>query len=126
MSELHWLSAAEAARAFAARRLSPVELLTALLARIERLDPTLHAFTRLDADAAMDAARAAEAEIAAGRLRGPLHGVPVGVKDIIDVAGLPTTCHSKILLDNVARADAVVIAETAASRCDRPGQAVHA
>ena len=111
MSELHWLSAAEAVRAFAARRLSPVELLTALLARIERLDPTLHAFTRLDADAAMDAARAAEAEIAAGRVRGPLHGVPVGVKDIIDVAGLPTTCHSKILLDNVAKADAVVISK---------------
>ena len=67
MSELHWLTAAEAARAFAARELSPVELLTALLARIERLDPELHAFIRLDADAAMDAARAAETEIAAGR-----------------------------------------------------------
>ena len=111
MSELHWLTAAEAAREFAARSLSPVELLTALLARIERLDPKLHAFIRLDADAAMDAARAAEAEIAAGRVRGPLHGVPVGIKDIIDVAGLPTTCHSKILLDNVATADAAVVAK---------------
>jgi aspartyl-tRNA(Asn)/glutamyl-tRNA(Gln) amidotransferase subunit A len=109
MSELHWLSASEAARAFATHRLSPVELLGALLARIEHLDPTLHAFIRLDADAAMDAARAAEAEIAAGRLRGPLHGVAVGVKDIIDVAGLPTTCHSRILLDNVAKADAAVV-----------------
>ncbi len=59
----------------------------------------------------MDAARAAEAEITAGRVRGPLHGVPVGIKDIIDVAGLPTTCHSKILLDNVAKADAVVVAK---------------
>ena len=59
----------------------------------------------------MDAARAAETEIAAGRVRGPLHGVPVGIKDIIDVAGLPTTCHSKILVDNVAKADAVVIAK---------------
>ena len=74
----------------------------ALLTRIERLDPKLNAFIRLDAEAAMDAARAAEREIAAGRPRGPLHGVPVGIKDIIDVAGLPTTCHSKILLDNVA------------------------
>src|SRR5690349_16278046 len=111
MSELHWLTAAEAVRAFATRRLSPVELMTAALARIERLDPKLHAFIRLDADAAMDAARAAEAEITKGRVRGPLHGVPVGIKDIIDVAGLPTTCHSKILVDNVAKADAVVVAK---------------
>src|SRR5690349_1105131 len=111
MSELHWLTASEAVRQFASRELSPVELLTALLARIERLDPKLNAFIRLDADAAMAAARAAETEIAAGRVRGPLHGVPVGIKDIIDVAGLPTTCHSKILVENVAKADAVVIAK---------------
>ena len=110
MSKLHWLSAAEAARAIAARELSPVELTQALLDRIERLDPKLNVFIRLDADAAMAAARAAEAEIAAGRPRGPLHGVPVGIKDIIDVAGLPTTCHSKILIDNVASADAVCVA----------------
>jgi aspartyl-tRNA(Asn)/glutamyl-tRNA(Gln) amidotransferase subunit A len=109
MTDLHFLSAADAARAFADRRLSPVELLSALLARIEALDPKLNAFIRLDADAAMSAALAAEKEIAAGRIRGPLHGVPVGVKDIIDVAGLPTTCHSKILVDNLAKADAVVI-----------------
>ncbi len=111
MSELHWLSAAEATHAFAARTLSPVELLQALLNRIEQLDPALNAFLRLDADAALDAARAAEKEIAAGHPRGPLHGVPVGIKDIIDVAGLPTTCHSKILLDNVKSADAVVVAK---------------
>ena len=109
MSDLHWMTAAEAARAIAARKLSPVELTTALLERIGRLDPKLHVFIRLDAEAAMDAARAAEAEIASGRRRGPLHGVPVGIKDIIDVAGLPTTCHSKILVDNVAAADAVCV-----------------
>jgi len=109
MTDLHWLTAAQATRAFAARKLSPVELLHALLARIERLDPKLNAFIRLDADAALDAARAAEREIAAGHIRGPLHGVPIGIKDIIDVAGLPTTCHSKILLDNVAAADAAVV-----------------
>jgi aspartyl-tRNA(Asn)/glutamyl-tRNA(Gln) amidotransferase subunit A len=94
----------------ARRALSPVELTRALLARIERLDPTLHAFICLDAEAALDAARTAEREIAAGRVRGPLHGVPVGIKDIIDVVGLPTTCHSKILLDNVARTDAHAVA----------------
>jgi aspartyl-tRNA(Asn)/glutamyl-tRNA(Gln) amidotransferase subunit A len=111
VSDLHWLTAAEAARAIAAKELSPVELMTALLARIDRLDPTLHAFIRLDRDAAMAAAKAAEAEIAAGRSRGPLHGVPVGIKDIIDVAGLPTTCHSKILIDNIAAADAVCVSQ---------------
>ncbi|MBV9252261.1 MAG: amidase [Acetobacteraceae bacterium] len=111
MTEPYWMSASEAARAFAARQLSPVELLDALLECIRQLDPKLHAFIHLDAEAASQAARAAEAEIVAGRIRGPLHGVPVGVKDIIDVAGLPTTCHSKILLQNVAQQDAAVIAK---------------
>jgi aspartyl-tRNA(Asn)/glutamyl-tRNA(Gln) amidotransferase subunit A len=96
-------------QAFGAKTLSPVELLTALLGRIEALDPRLNAFIRLDAEGAMRAARQAEAEINTGRSRGPLHGLPVGIKDIIDVAGLPTTCHSKILVDNIANADAVVI-----------------
>ena len=109
MSDLHWLTATDAARAIAAGQLSPVDLMTALLERRHQLDPKLHVFIRLDAEAAMDAARAAEAEVAAGRLRGPLHGVPVGIKDIIDVAGLPTTCHSKILVDNIAAADAVCV-----------------
>ena len=110
MSGLHWLTAAEAAEAIRARRVSPVELIQALLDRVEHLDPKLNVFIRLDRAAAIEAAKAAEAEIAAGRPRGPLHGVPVGIKDIIDVAGLPTTCHSKILMDNIAAADAVCVA----------------
>ena len=109
VNELHWLTASEAARAFAAKTLSPVELMTALLQRIDRLDHRVHAFIRLDGDAAMTMARNAEAEIHAGRSRGPLHGVPVGIKDMIDVAGLPTTGHSKILVDNIAATDAVVV-----------------
>src|SRR3954468_6882305 len=110
VSELHWLSATAAARAIAAKEVSPVELTSALLARIARLNPKLKVFIRLDAEAPMAAAKSAEAEIAAGRPRGPLHGVPVGIKDIIDGAGLPTPCHSKILIDNVASADAVCVA----------------
>ncbi len=109
VTELHWLGAAEAAHAIAAQELSPVELMKALLDRIAALDPKLNAFTRLDGEAAMQAAKAAEAEASAGRLRGPLHGVPVGIKDIINVAGLPTTGHSKILKDNLATADAVCV-----------------
>jgi aspartyl-tRNA(Asn)/glutamyl-tRNA(Gln) amidotransferase subunit A len=104
------MTAVAAAQAIATRKLSPVELTSALLERIVRLDPKLNVFIRLDAEAAMNAARAAQAEIMAGHLRGPLHGVPVGIKDIIDVAGLPTTCHSKILIDNVAAQDAVCVA----------------
>ncbi len=109
MSALHWLTATAAADAVRTRKLSPVELTEALLDRIDRLDPRLNVFIRLDGDAAIDAAKAAAAEIAEGRRRGPLHGVPVGIKDIIDVAGLPTTCHSRILADNVAAADAVCV-----------------
>lgn len=107
--DLAWLTATQASRAFAARTLSPTELVRALLARIERLDPRLNAFIRLDAETALAAAATAEAEIAAGRHRGPLHGVPVGIKDIIDVVGLPTTCHSKVMPTTPATADAVVV-----------------
>jgi aspartyl-tRNA(Asn)/glutamyl-tRNA(Gln) amidotransferase subunit A len=109
MTDPHWLTASEASRAFAAKTLSPVELVRHLLKRTEALDPKLNAYIRLDAEGALDAAYAAEKEIAQGRIRGPLHGVPVGVKDIFDVATLPTTCHSKVLIDNVATTDAVSI-----------------
>src|SRR5580700_7250230 len=109
VTELHWLGVAEAAKAIAEKDLSPVELMKALLDRIATLDPKLNAFIRLDGEAAMQAAKAAEAEATAGRLRGKLHGVPVGIKDIINVAGLPTTGHSKILQGNLASADAVCV-----------------
>jgi aspartyl-tRNA(Asn)/glutamyl-tRNA(Gln) amidotransferase subunit A len=111
----HWLTANEIAVAYAKRQLSPVELLRSLLDRIARLDPKLHAFTRLDADFAMRAAQSAEQEIFAGRSRGKLHGVPIGIKDIIDVAGLPTTCNSRLQLDCVAARDAHVVARLRAA-----------
>lgn len=109
MNELHWLSAADIAAAYAARTLSPVELMQALLARIERLNPKFSAFISVDAEGALAAARLAEHEIMVGRTRGPLHGVPFGIKDNIDAAGQVTSCHSKILLDNVAPEDAQVV-----------------
>ena len=115
MSELAFLTLAEAAELIRAKKLSPVEYTTALLARIERHEPTYHAFVRLMPDVALKEAQAAEIEIAAGRWRGPFHGVPYALKDIVDVAGVPTTGHSKILIDNVARADAVVTAKLRAA-----------
>src|ERR1700684_1274644 len=115
MTALHWLTATEIAQAYAARTLSPTELVQALLHRIEQLQPRLHAFIRLDADAAIEAAKSATAELHAGRVRGPLHGIPVGIKDIIDVAGLPTTAHSKILVDNIAKQDAVCVSKLRAA-----------
>jgi aspartyl-tRNA(Asn)/glutamyl-tRNA(Gln) amidotransferase subunit A len=112
---LHFAPVAAMAAAIRACELSPVELMQAHLARIAELDPKLNAFIRLDAEAALAAAKIAEAEARQGRLRGPLHGIPVGIKDIIDIAGLPTTCHSKVLEDNVATADAVCVSKLRAA-----------
>jgi aspartyl-tRNA(Asn)/glutamyl-tRNA(Gln) amidotransferase subunit A len=100
---------AEAARAIAARRLSSVELMRACLGRIERLEPTLHAFVALEAEAAMAAARDAEARVLRDGPRGPLDGIPVAHKDTIDVAGLPTTACSHVLAGNLAARDATVV-----------------
>lgn len=109
MTEPHWLGVRDLADAYASRRLSPVEMVQALLQRIERLDPGLNAFIRLDPADILAQAREAERAILAGCSLGPLHGVPVGLKDMIDVAGVPTTCHSKVMLDHVARSDAAVV-----------------
>lgn len=115
VSELPWLTAGEIARRFAEHSLSPVELLHALLDRIAQEEPRLNVFVTLDRAGAEAAARQAEHEIRTGRRRGPLHGIPVAIKDIIDVAGLPTTCHSQILRENIATADAAVVARLRAA-----------
>ncbi len=108
MSDLAYLGLAEAARSIAAKSLSPVELTEALIARIERLDPRYHAFIKLLPDDARAAAKQAERDVVAGKALGPLAGVPVGLKDIIDLAGVATTCHSKIFAGHVAQHDADV------------------
>ena len=105
---LAYLGLAEAAELIRTKKLSPVEYVTALLARIERYDAKYNAFIALTPERALTAARAAESEIAAGQRRGPFHGMPYALKDIIDVEGLATTAHSKILRGNTARRHAVV------------------
>jgi aspartyl-tRNA(Asn)/glutamyl-tRNA(Gln) amidotransferase subunit A len=101
-----YLTIAEAARLIEKRELSPVELVDSRLDRIARLDDRLHSFIRVLAEEARAAARAAEAEIAGGKYRGPLHGVPIGLKDIYETAGVATTGHSKVMQDHVPKADA--------------------
>jgi aspartyl-tRNA(Asn)/glutamyl-tRNA(Gln) amidotransferase subunit A len=81
-TELHWLTIGDAARLIESRRLSPVELTDALLARLGALDQQVHAFILPTPEKAREQARAAEREIMAGRYRGPLHGIPFGLKDI--------------------------------------------
>ena len=108
MTDPAFLTVTQAAALLRSRELSPVEYTRALIARVERHDAKLDAFLRFTPDIALEDARRAEAEIMRGEWRGPLHGVPYGLKDIVDYTGLPTTAHSKILADNVARSDAVV------------------
>ena len=86
---LYYLSIDEAQRLIQSRKLSPVELTRSVLERIASVDGRLHAYINLTADAAMEQARVAEAEIAGGKWRGPMHGIPVAVKDQLDVAGAP-------------------------------------
>ena len=100
------LTIAEAGALIEKRELSPVELVESRLERIERLDGRLNSFIRVLGEEALTAARTAEAEIMAGRRRGPLHGIPIGLKDIYETKGVPTTAHSKVLIDHVPQRDA--------------------
>ena len=106
---------AEAARRIAAKDLSPVELIRACLERVHALDERLHAFVHLTEERALAVARAAEAAIMAGGSKGPLHGIPIGLKDIVDTKGIPTTCQSKLLQDNIPDADATCAEKLAAA-----------
>jgi aspartyl-tRNA(Asn)/glutamyl-tRNA(Gln) amidotransferase subunit A len=106
--DLHYLSIADAAGLIQSGKLSPVELTKALLARIGELDPRVQAFITLTADRALAAARKAELEIQRGGYRGPLHGIPFGLKDIYDTAGLLTSGGSAVCADNVPAEDATV------------------
>ena len=101
---------AEASAAIRSGTLSPADLLDDCLRAIDRLNPVLHAFNVIEADAARDAARQAQSELHAGHDRGPLHGIPFGVKDVYDVAGLPTTGYSRAFLDRTAATHATAVA----------------
>jgi aspartyl-tRNA(Asn)/glutamyl-tRNA(Gln) amidotransferase subunit A len=99
----------EIAEQFRKRALSPVELAIDCLARIERLNPKLNAFISVTAESALAAARQAEAEIRSGDWRGPLHGIPLALKDLIDTAGVRTTAASLLFKDRIPAQDAEIV-----------------
>jgi len=102
-------SICELSRKLRDRDLSPVELTQYCLVLIEKLNPTLNAYITVDAKSALDQARRAEREIFGGNCRGPLHGIPIGLKDIIDTAGTLTTAASALFKDRTPTEDAEVV-----------------
>jgi len=105
-TDLHDLPITELSSLIAARKLSPVDLVEALIQRVEQHDAQTHAFITPTFDLARRQAREAEAEIAAGRYRGPLHGVPFALKDIYDTKGILTSAHSRVFIDRIPAEDA--------------------
>ncbi len=114
-TEFAFVPAVELAAQIQSRALSPVELMRATLERIEGSQPILNAFITIAADSAMDAARAAEAAVMRGDALGPLHGLPVAVKDLVPTAGIRTTWGSLIFKDHVPDKDAVAVARLKAA-----------
>ena len=100
---------AEAARLVQQREISPVELTRECLERIEQLNSSLNAFITVTAKSALKDAQHAEKEIQSGKWRGPLHGIPIGLKDLIDTAGVRTTAASAVFRDRVPTEDAEVV-----------------
>ncbi len=110
MTELFDLTIAEAANQIKERKLSPVELMESLLARVDALEATLKVWVTLDADAALEAARQSEQELEQDGPRSPLHGIPFGIKDIYYTKGVKTTACSAIYADFVPGYDATTVA----------------
>ncbi|MER6138538.1 amidase [Streptomyces sparsogenes] len=109
------LSLTAASEAIRTRKLSPVELVDSVLDRLETVEPQLEAYVTVAWEQARRAARKAEQDVAAGRLRGPLQGIPMGLKDLIDVAGAATTASSRVRADHRADADSTVAARLTAA-----------
>jgi aspartyl-tRNA(Asn)/glutamyl-tRNA(Gln) amidotransferase subunit A len=113
--ELCYLTIRAAGRLLQSGQLSPVELTRAFLHRIEQLDSTLHSYITVLSDRAMAEARHAEAEILRGDYRGPLHGIPIALKDLYDTQGIRTTASSRVMANRVPNEDATATARLAAA-----------
>jgi aspartyl-tRNA(Asn)/glutamyl-tRNA(Gln) amidotransferase subunit A len=109
------LSLANLSKLIHDRQVTPLEVVEVCLERIEKLNPTINAFITVLTDTAREEAEQAAAAIKRGEDWGPLHGIPIGVKDLIDVAGVPTTAGSRFFKDNIPRKDAIVIQQLRAA-----------
>src|SRR6202165_444479 len=109
MDHLHFKSAVEIARLIREREVRAVEALEHFLARIEKYNPKLNAVVWLDARRAAERAKAADRALAKGQVWGPLHGVPMTIKESYDVAGLPTTWGLPAFKDNIATSNALAV-----------------
>jgi aspartyl-tRNA(Asn)/glutamyl-tRNA(Gln) amidotransferase subunit A len=109
VTDLHFLTIAEAAAKIRSKAISPVELTRAFMARIKTLDPKLNSHILVMEDDALAAAKQAEAEVMAGHWKGPLHGIPIGLKDIYNTKGIATTGHSALFKDHVPTEDAFTV-----------------
>src|SRR6187401_2427288 len=107
---LHWLTVESLAAQFRSGGCSPSDAAKAMLARIAELQPKLHPFTQVDAEGARSAAARAEKELRSGKDRGPLHGVPIALKELCSVRGMPGAAGTSILRDRNAEEDASVVA----------------
>jgi aspartyl-tRNA(Asn)/glutamyl-tRNA(Gln) amidotransferase subunit A len=107
--ELTKLTLSEASGLVRSRKVSPVELTDACLSRIEQFNPKLNAFITVTADAALAQARQAESDIQGGRWKGPLHGIPIALKDLVDTAGVRTTAASGLFKDRIPTQDAEIV-----------------
>ena len=113
--DLCYLSIVEASRLIRSGEISPVELTQAYLERIDSLDSHVHCYITVTRDQALAEARTAEADILKGDYKGPLHGIPIALKDLYDTAGIPTTASSKIYSDRVPTEDATTTARLKAA-----------
>ncbi|MCH8089891.1 MAG: Asp-tRNA(Asn)/Glu-tRNA(Gln) amidotransferase subunit GatA [Chloroflexi bacterium] len=109
--ELYYLTIEEAGRLLRRKELSPVDLTQAYLDRIQAVDGQVHSYLTLLPESALAEARRVEGEIIAGNYRGPLHGIPIGLKDLFDTEGVPTTGGSRVFQDRVPSRDATVVAK---------------
>ena len=109
MAETHELSAAELARQIRDRKITPVEVAQSFLERMDALEPSLDAWVRVDRETVLSDAQERQAELESGAATGPLHGVPIGIKDIYHISGIPTIAGSKVYADYVPNETAVTI-----------------